>query len=390
MAKRIQALITPEVLAWARNLDQITIEEASQRIKVNAAKIEEWERGVSRPSLRQVKELAKYYRVPFIYFYLPDIPRRKIKRIDKVDYRTFGNIGDSFIQSRELRWFLRDVDERRDIMLDLYKLEEKEPKPFNYRFPIETEPVIIAAFIRDLLGLNDKIQVRFRKPESFLFHCISKLEELDVLVFQAAKIEPFEMRGLSLGYESFPIVGLNRKDEYSARLFTLMHELGHIILGTSGLCNATLENSTTTDKVELVCNKIAGMVLVPEELLKKHPAIISIIECGFDDTYVRNIARDFAVSKEVILHRLWALGIITKDFYFNTLQRYTAEYLNYKAKKRKGFLPPALDKGTQVGKLYAKTVLSSYFGDKISAVDASGYLLNLGTQHFEKVERWCY
>ena len=389
MATSIRALITPEVLAWARDLDKITIEEASRRIKVPVTKIEEWESGVSCPTLRQAKELAKFYRVPFVYFYLPDIPL-KTKRIEKADYRTFGNVGDTFTQSRELRWFLRDVDERRDVMLELYKLEDRTPKPFIHHFPIGTAPVMVATFIRELLKLSESNQVSFRKPESFLSHCIRKLEELDVLIFQAAKVEPFEMRGLSLGYEVFPIVGLNRKDEYSARLFTLMHELAHIILGTSGLCNDTLENSTTTDKVELICNKIAGLVLVPEELLEKHPATINIKKYGFDDTYVRNIARDFAVSKEVILHRLWSLGIIAKDMYFSTLQRYTTEYHNYKAKKENGFLPPARDKGTQVGKLYAKTVLSSYYDDRISIRDASANLLNLGPQHFERVEGWCF
>lgn len=65
--------------------------------------------------------------------------------------------------------------------------------------------------------------------------------------------------------------------------------------------------------------------------------------------------------------------------------------LTYKNKKKKdGFIPPALDKGTQVGKLYAKTILSAYHSDKISPRDASGYLLGLKVKHFSTIERWCY
>ena len=389
MAKSIQALITPEVLAWARDLDKITIEEASRRIGVSDIKIVEWESGKSYPTLRQAKELAKYYRVPFVYFYLPDVPQR-VKRIEKVDYRTFGNVGVSFAQSRELRWFLRDVDDRRDAMLELYELEEKEPKPFEYRIQMETEPRVVAQFIRKLLHLSDNNQVRFRKADTMLQYCIGRLEELDVLVFNAVKIEPDEMRGLSLGYEIFPIIGLNRKDEASARLFTLVHELTHIILGTSGLCNETSESSTTSNRIEILCNKIAGLVLVPEERLKQHPTIKNIIQYGLSDIYVIDIARDFATSKEVIIHHLWSIGVISRKLYFETLQRYKDEYLLYKSRKKKGFPPPALDKGTQVGKLYAKTVLTTYYDDKISARDASGYLLNLGTQHFDKLEGWCF
>ena len=106
--------------------------------------------------------------------------------------------------------------------------------------------------------------------------------------------------------------------------------------------------------------------------------------------YVYQVSRDFAVSKEVILHALWEMKIITRENYFDILARYIDEYKSYKAKKKGGFLPPATDTGTQVGKLYARTILNAYYTDKISARDASGYLLNLKTKNFEKLERWCF
>lgn len=53
------------------------------------------------------KKLAKQYRVPFAVFYLPDVPKRA-KRLEKIDYRTFGNWGFPEM-SRELRWFLREL-----------------------------------------------------------------------------------------------------------------------------------------------------------------------------------------------------------------------------------------------------------------------------------------
>lgn len=100
MAKSIPALVTPEVLVWARNLDGITIQEIALKLKVGVERVEEWESGVSHPTLVQAKEMAKQYRVPFVYFYLPDAPR-KIKRIEKTDYRTFGNNGALFEMSQE-------------------------------------------------------------------------------------------------------------------------------------------------------------------------------------------------------------------------------------------------------------------------------------------------
>ena len=127
MGKSIQALITPEVLAWARNLDGLTIEDAASRLNIAADKIRAWENGQAHPTLRQAKELAKYYRIPFVTLYLPD-PPKKPKRIDRVDYRTFGNVGVAITTSRELRWLLRDIEDRRDSMIELYKIDGRTPK----------------------------------------------------------------------------------------------------------------------------------------------------------------------------------------------------------------------------------------------------------------------
>lgn len=389
MAKSIPAIITPEVLAWARNLDGITIDDIAAKLHTAPEKILSWEQGTSYPTVTQAKNLAKQYRVPFVYFYLPDTPK-KLKRLEKTDYRTFGNNGNSIITSRELRWFLRDIEDRRDAVLSLYEEEKREPLSFPIKLSAGADMEEIAAAIRNLLELTEDIQCKFRKPEVALSHCIRVLEKWDVLIFQATKIAPSEMRGLSIAYERMPIIALNRKDEPSARLFTLCHELVHIVTHTSGICNDVNENSVSQNVMEMKCNQIAGKILVPLNELSSHPTIGKIRKYGFDDSYVYQVSRDFAVSKEVILHALWEMKIITRENYFDILARYIDEYKSYKAKKKGGFFPPATDTGTQVGKLYARTILNAYYTDKISARDASGYLLNLKTKNFEKLERWCF
>lgn len=389
MAKSIPAMVTPEVLQWARNLDMISVEEIAHKLKVDCSKIESWESGNERPTLNQAKALSKQYRVPFAYFYLPDTPR-KTKRLDKVDYRTFGNIGAADM-SRELRWFLRDIEDRRDIMLELYADIETELVPFTSSVTVDSSEKTVAKTIRELLRLDYNTQIKFRKPENALSYCISKLEEKGFLIFQAVKIQPEEMRGLSVAYDVFPIIALNRKDEPSARLFTLLHELVHIMTRTSGICNDMSQDRAKIGQMELFCNKIAGLALVPVGILKENKNLSLIQQFGLDDTYVSALARDFAVSREVILHRLWDINIIDKMTYFDTLKRYSDEYLAYKkSNKSDGFLPPALDKGTQVGKLYTKAVISAYHADKLSPREVSNYLLGLHVNHFGAIERWCY
>lgn len=388
MSKSIPAIVTPEVLQWARSLDRITVDEIARKLKVDVAKVEAWESGNEYPTLLQAKNLAKQYRIPFAYLYLPDTPQ-KTKRLEKVDYRTFGNWGVNDM-SREMRWFLRDVEDRRDTMIELYGETEMEPSPFTLKIPLETTEELFAAQIRNLLSLTDEVQIKLRKPEAALSYCISMLEAKDFLIFQAAKIQPEEMRGLSVAYDIFPIIALNRKDEPSARLFTLIHELVHIMTRTSGVCNDMSRDKSQLSQTELFCNKIAGLALVPTDTLKQNKRVSLIQRYGLDDTYVSALAKDFAVSREVVLHRLWDIKIIGKTTYFDTLSRYSEEYMAYKRKRPNGFLPPALDKGTQVGKLYTKAVISAYHAEKLSPREASNYLLGLRVKHFEAIERWCY
>lgn len=285
MAKSIPALITPEVLQWARELDRISVAEIAPKLKVTEEKILAWESGKEYPTLLQAKDLAKRYRVPFVYFYLPSIPLRA-KRIDKVDYRTFPHTGGELLMSRELRWLLRDIEERRDTMIELYTLEDLKPVKQELYIEQETTEQEFAEAIRNLLALTSDRQIGFRRPENALTYCINQLEKKDYLVFQASGIDPQEMRGLSVAYDVFPIIVLNRKDEQSARLFTLCHELVHILSRTSGICNKTGEDETAAKSLELFCNRVAGLVLVPTEELISNPHTSNIKNFGLNDTEV--------------------------------------------------------------------------------------------------------
>ena len=53
MGKSIPAIVTPEVLSWARGLDKITVAEIAKKIKVDTAKVLAWEAGSEYPTLGQ-------------------------------------------------------------------------------------------------------------------------------------------------------------------------------------------------------------------------------------------------------------------------------------------------------------------------------------------------
>jgi hypothetical protein len=68
--------------------------------------------------------------------------------------------------------------------------------------------------------------------------------------------------------------------------------------------------------VEKFCNHFSGALLVPKEALLNHEIIKSMKSSPeWSDNTLGKIARDFKVSREVILRRLVILGLASQAFY---------------------------------------------------------------------------
>ncbi|MFZ0800114.1 MAG: ImmA/IrrE family metallo-endopeptidase [Terriglobales bacterium] len=70
-------------------------------------------------------------------------------------------------------------------------------------------------------------------------------------------------RGFSLWDDFAPVVAVNTAWNESARIFTLFHELGHLITRTSSACLESIRTTPRTDPVERWCERFAAGVLMP-------------------------------------------------------------------------------------------------------------------------------
>jgi Zn-dependent peptidase ImmA (M78 family) len=335
--------------------------------------------------VNQAKEAAKKYKIPYVFFFLPE-PPQNIKLPKNQDYRTFSN-QPLKRPSIELKTLLFDIIQRREVMIELHRQIELEPQKFTHYFDIKkNDGKQIAQAVREMLRLPETM----KKADAFNFFRGS-LENLGILVFQAVDIPTSEMRGLSVFEEIFPIIVVNRKDAQSARIFTLMHELVHLVTKTAGICDTLGFSELSSFEIELKCNHIAAQILVPEDRLKDHAAYIQLKQ-NWDDHLVRQIADAFSVSREVILGRFLTLKNISFDFYKQKMRQYTDEYFqprqNQSSESRGP--SPSIDKGSELGKVYISTVLTALNQDTITARDAINYFEGLRLKHFEKLESWCF
>jgi DNA-binding transcriptional regulator YiaG len=68
MVKSVPALINPELLVCARNNSLLTIERAAKRVPVKTERLELWEQGELKPTIKQLRKLGHIYKRPIAVF----------------------------------------------------------------------------------------------------------------------------------------------------------------------------------------------------------------------------------------------------------------------------------------------------------------------------------
>ena len=212
----------------------------------------------------------------------------------------------------------------------------------------------------------------------------SIIEKNGILVLQIEGISINEIRGISLNYKIFPIIAVNKSDSDRAKVFTLFHELSHLIRRTSNLC--LIDFNEREDEEEKICNNLAANILIPKEALN-----ISIQNIDLsNDKAIEKIADKYAVSKFVIIKRLYDLNKINFALYKSKYDKYLNNFNEIKEIKRKQGQKIIVTQDKKLisssGKLYPKIILDAYYDGKISFGEVCN-TLNINARYIENIER---
>jgi len=389
MPERVEALVNPALLAWARDSAGYTIEQAARKVPVKPERLVSWERGEGRPSIPQLRKLANAYKRPLAVFYLPEPPRefspmRDFRRLP-------GEVAGR--QSPELRRAIRQAHLRRDVALDLYRRLEGEPPEFTATATLQDDPEGLGQGIRAYLGMSYREQVRWQSDYEALHRWRAGCERSGVLVLQATDVDPTEARGFSIGDTALPAVILNISDTVRARIFTMLHELTHLMLRQGGLCDLDDEQDRPPEelRVEVYCNHVAGAAMVPASHLLVEPEVMGQDDpTGWTDNAIGALARRYHGSREVIVRRLLILGRTTTEFYQQKREQYAREYREREEERaeeeRRGFAPRYIVSLSAAGPLLTRLVVDAYNREIITSSDLSDYL-DVRLKHLPKIQR---
>jgi Zn-dependent peptidase ImmA (M78 family) len=198
------------------------------------------------------------------------------------------------------------------------------------------------------------------------------------------------MLGFSITEPLFPVLVINISYSVRGRIFSMLHELAHIAFKQGALCDLDDEapRELSDLEIERICNHVAGATLVPKSSLL-HDKVVepNLSKKEWPDTIIDSLAREYWVSREVVVRRLLVLGLTTQAFYKRKREQYRQEYKTLATKKKKaGFATPDRIAISTAGEQFVRLVLNSYASENITASDAAEFL-DLRLKHIPKLEQ---
>lgn len=307
--------------------------------------IDDFLTGEKQPTFNQLSEIAKKLNIPTGLFFLDRVVEVKSS---KLEFRTIDSsridkiseeLRDTIIEMEGKQAFLRDEIE--------FKLD------FIGSCSTEESVTSVASKIRTKLQISEYFQKELPKGKILNF-LKEKINRIGVFVFFNGKVgdnihRPLsleEFRGFVLTDDKAPIIFINQKDEtMNGRVFTLIHELVHLFIGTDEILTEAdagdyVFDETEVDageyvfdEIEAFVNKVTAEILVPINIFRDAALRLSIAKPL--DERIRIFSDQFKVSEFVIIRRLYDIKFIDKKTYDEKTSKLKEKFKELRRNKSK-------------------------------------------------------
>lgn len=372
----------PSVLRWARERRGLSVESVAKSLHREPAVVTSWETGAAAPSYAVLERLAaSHYKVPVAVFYFPEPP----------------DIEDPVARFRRLPDYERErfsPDTLHKVrLLQAYQVSLRQLMPPGgpakriadvVRPSVNDDTRQVARRIREYAGVDLSAQIASSSAERALKLWRHALEGCGVFTFKDTLNDRF-ISGLCLLDPEYPVVLVNNSTSFTRQLFTLLHELSHILYRVHGVTDESEEYFSYLEpqqrRIEILSNQLAAEVLVPSAAFNEDAA--SVRRNGL--SAVSMIADKYCVSREVILRRLLDLGLVTTEYYQKAAAEMAADYKRLKGASGHGNF--YLTRLAYLGEGFAKLALSHYRTGRLSPQEVAVHL-NINSRHLGKLETY--
>lgn len=378
--------VNGRIIRWAREFYNMAPDEAARAIGVDIVRYMNWENGTEYPTYAKLKKISDVFHKPSAVFFFPEPPRLPPLR---GDLRTLPDeIVNSFSKNVIIQF-----EKAKVYQLSLQELYGNKESIIAQRSNFPKDIDQLCNYFRMKLEFPVSAQKSRRSPKVVFEIFREKFYDLGVYVFKDA-FKDNRISGICLNDNRYPVIVINNSMSFSRQIFTLFHELYHLISDTSGAeiirddYYYALNDQQTN--IERACDTFANAFLVPMDdfklELKKKPV---------DENRIEELSTLYSVSKEAIMYKLYKMGIMTSAEYNELKEFFYGDALRNNEKRNgKNGGNPYYTRLSYLGQRYTGDVFKLYFSGKIDSVHASemlqskvDHITNLEIAYFRGVNR---
>lgn len=364
--------VNPEILRWAREKAGYSLDEVARSFKKDTEAIARWESGDAHPTYGQLEKLAySLYKRPIALFFFPQPPEEPDAR------QSFRTLPDSEFELL-LPDTLHAIREGQAMQIALYELTAgRNPSERLIFRDLALDPrgdVIESAEIaREYLGIRLDEQYSWKSPEHGLEKWRAAVQDRGIFVFKRA-MKQKDVSGFALLDEKFPLIYLNNSTAKTRQLFSLFHEIAHILLGTAGVTKVddryVFRLTGPSKAIEVFCNRFSAELLVPSDDFEQR--LVWKTDITIEDL-VDDLSGQYSVSREVILRKLLDRRIVDQPYYEQMVQKWLESYQELEVKRAGGGNYYA-NQYAYLGQRYLKLAFGGYYEGAYSIGELAGYL----------------
>ena len=322
MAEHING-INPDILKWARERSGYTVEAIAKFLKKKVSIVNNWESGERAPTYVQLEKLADKYERPIAIFFFPEPPEEP----NIAENLALRSSDDTPLEPR-IHILFRQAYARQLSLMELNMgTNPAEQKIFR---DLQAQPndstMALAQQARAYLNVDVTTQTGWNTAAKAFENWRDRIEEAGVFVFKEA-FQDDSVDGFCLIHDEFPVIYLNNSRPPVRQIFSLFHELAHLLLSENGIIRSNIFHGGifrggTTQEIEDFCDQFAGEFLVPSNDFENRLNFFT----NYNDKTIEELAHYYKVSRPVILLKLVKKGILTQANYWQKIDQWIEEY----------------------------------------------------------------
>lgn len=376
-----------EMLRWAREYREVSIDEAAHRVGVRPNVLASWEGGGAVPTVRQARILSDLYQRSFMEFFRSEPPPVRASKLVP-DFRLHRGVARPH-ETRDLQDLQAWAEEIRLNALDLYEMLGEAPPALRQgvRTDMSYTPEAAAAAVRGVLdfAIEEQINLSQKDRDALPKRFRRKIEDASILVLKESWLADFGARGLCIAADPLPVIMFGA-EATSAQMFTMAHELAHVSLGESAISGPPADGRAASHeaRVERWCNQFAAAFLVPAAALAEMWERPSTPAPQISDDVLARFAKTFGVSQHAMLLRLIDLRYVREAYYWEEKRaHFLAQEAAFKGGGRSKYYGSRYRSAR--GDLYTSLVLEAWGSRIITNHNAAEFMGIKNIRHLEDI-----